>query len=101
MRHQAVSEYHNDPINGKKLPRRLVARGRWAVATDGIQWILQRHQGGRWRDVSFVRSTKDILARCMREKGVVPADMVLLTDLPDQFAPNAPQIWFGLWTSPR
>jgi hypothetical protein len=47
----------------------------WAVGTDGIQWILRRRGGvdrrsGRtvWADLSFVRSTKDILERCMREK---------------------------------
>jgi hypothetical protein len=38
---------------------------------DGIQWILMRRRMGRqpgWRLVSFVRSTKDVLARRMREK---------------------------------
>jgi hypothetical protein len=30
--------------------------GNWAVADDGLQWILQRQHGGRWRNVSFVRS---------------------------------------------
>ena len=34
--------------------------GDWAVASDGIQWILQRRQGVQWRAVSFVRSTGDI-----------------------------------------
>ena len=44
----------------------------WAVGTDGIQWILRRQEGARWRDVSFVRTTKDILERCMEEKGCPP-----------------------------
>jgi hypothetical protein len=71
--------------------RQLVIRRHWAVATDGIQWILQRCQGGRWRDVSFVRSTKAILARCMREQGATAEEMgSLLADLPEQFVPDSP-----------
>jgi hypothetical protein len=51
------------------------------VASDGGQWILQRRKGidkrtGQeiWAHVSFVSSTKAILARCMREKGVPTED---------------------------
>lgn len=60
----------------------------WALASDGLQWMLMRHYKGRqpWRPVSFVRSTKDILARCMREKGVEPdTARLLLAGLPDTF----------------
>jgi hypothetical protein len=59
---------------------------RWALASDGIQWMLQRQKGDQWRPVSFVRSAKEILARCMREKGT-PADEArqLLDGLPDTF----------------
>jgi hypothetical protein len=60
---------------------------RWALAADKLQWILQRRNGvANWRDVSFVSSTKAILARCMREKGV-PADDAqrALDSLPDTF----------------
>jgi hypothetical protein len=54
----------------------------WAVASDGIQWIL-RHNG---RPVSFVHSTKDVLARCMNEKGVHPETAgELLKGLPRTF----------------
>ena len=50
--------------------RIFATAGGWAVASDGIQWILQCRKGpNAWRGVSFVRSTRDILARCMREKG--------------------------------
>jgi hypothetical protein len=52
--------------------RQLMICGRWAVASDGVQWILQRQVGSYWRNVTSVRSTKDILARCMREKGCPP-----------------------------
>ena len=62
----------------------------WSLASDGIQWILQRRRqkNGRtsWRPVSFVRSTRAILARCMREKGVPTADTEqLLAGLPPTF----------------
>jgi hypothetical protein len=61
--------------------------GDWAMASDGLQWILlHRWKDGKWHPMSFVRSTRDILARCMREKG---ADNVtaaqLLSGLPDTF----------------
>jgi hypothetical protein len=61
--------------------------GRWALASDGIQWILLRRHGPvRWDGVSYVRSTKDILARCMREKETRADDAVRLLDgLPDTF----------------
>ncbi|HEX3342625.1 MAG TPA: hypothetical protein VHT68_26025 [Pseudolabrys sp.] len=60
--------------------------GKWALASDGNQWILQRRRGGRWDAVSFVRSTRDILARCMREKGATPSDIQSLLDgLPGTF----------------
>jgi hypothetical protein len=68
--------------------RILVSSGSWAVASDGIQWMLCRTRKGPspWYGVSFVHSTKDILARCMREKGSPPADAaVLLAALPDRF----------------
>jgi hypothetical protein len=61
--------------------------GDWALAADRLQWILQRRHAGGWRPVSFVSSSKDILARCMREEGV-PADAAqrVLASLPDTFA---------------
>jgi hypothetical protein len=55
--------------------------GDWAVGADELQWILFRRQKGNtpWRGVSFVRSSRDILARCMREKGVGAAAARLLS----------------------
>jgi hypothetical protein len=73
--------------------RVLVVSGKWSVASDGLQWILRR-EGSRdrrtgrrvWVLVSFVRSTKDILARCMREKGCPPEDTArLLAALGERF----------------
>jgi|SRR5215470_17888117 len=68
--------------------RQLAVSGRWALASDGLQWILQRKRSGRppWRAISFVRSTKDILARCMGENGATPVEIQsLLGGLPDTF----------------
>jgi hypothetical protein len=71
----------------------LATAGRWSVASDGIQWILRRHndQGSGWHPLSFVHSTRDVLARCMREKGVPVEDAaVLLAGLPATFDPDPP-----------
>jgi hypothetical protein len=70
--------------------RVFAIEGEWALASDGIQWMLMRRKtrksGPFWQPVSFVRSTKDILARCMREKGVGAATVsLLLAGLPDSF----------------
>jgi hypothetical protein len=75
----------------KLYGRQIVARDRWAIATDGTQWILQRRRGDRWENLSFVRTTRDILARCMRQKGALPAEVGLLAGLPDRFC-DGPQI---------
>ena len=69
--------------------RVFATAGDWAVASDGVQWMLMRRRSqrlGGWKGVSFVRSTRDILARCMREKGVDEDTAVqLLSGLPDSF----------------
>jgi hypothetical protein len=65
--------------------------GQWALGADELQWILyKRHvrRGGRvtWDGVSFVRSERLVLERCMREKGVSGRERaVLLAGLPDSF----------------
>jgi hypothetical protein len=70
--------------------RVFAIEGDWALASDGVQWMLMRRhprkQGDTWDPVSFVHSTRDVLARCMREKGV-GADQIaqLLSGLPDTF----------------
>jgi hypothetical protein len=58
----------------------IAVSGDWSVATDGLQWILQKRRKGKhpWYGVSFVRSTRDILARCMKEKGCPPDDAARL-----------------------
>jgi hypothetical protein len=45
-----------------------------------------RPAGPYWQPVSFVRSTKEVLARCMREKGVgAETACFLLFGLPNTF----------------
>lgn len=70
-----------------KPDRVFATAGDWALASDGHQWMLMRGQlNGQWRALSFVSSTKDILARCCREKGVdAPTALKLLAGLPDTF----------------
>lgn len=78
--------------------------GEWALASDGHQWMLmrrtKRHGAEAWNPVSFVRSTRSILERCAREKGVdACTSLKLLEGLPDTFdewemhhtAPNGPR----------
>jgi hypothetical protein len=71
----------------------LVIAGDWAVGADELQWMLMRRHkrktGDSWDPVSFVSSTRDILARCMREKGVEDGTAsLLLSGLPDTFKPR-------------
>jgi hypothetical protein len=60
-------------MNGKVVSercRQLLSPSRQRRQSGGI---LQRLRGHHWTGVAFVRSTKIILARCMKEKGV-PAE---------------------------
>jgi hypothetical protein len=70
--------------------RQFAVSNDWALAADRLQWILQRRRTWKgkveWHAVSFVSSTKEILARCMHEKGVPPEDAQrLLEGLPSTF----------------
>ena len=66
--------------------RQFAISGRWALAADSLQWMLQRRAGQRWQSVSFVSTTRDVLVRCMRDKGCPPADAErLLAALPSTF----------------
>lgn len=67
-----------------------------ALGADDMQWIVYRSQKAArplglaprdWKAVSFVSSTKDILQRCMREKGVPPDTAAsVVAGLPSTFA---------------
>jgi hypothetical protein len=52
-----------------------------------LQWILYRRKAKTgWRAVSFVAWTRQVLERCMREKGCEPSTAKnLLAELPDTF----------------
>jgi len=71
----------------QSVDKQLVISGDWALASDGAQWILQRKwKDEKWRPVSFVRSDRDILERCMREKGTDNGTVFkLLSGLADSF----------------
>lgn len=38
--------------------RQFRVSGKWALASDGVQWILQRRRGKVWEALKFIRSTK-------------------------------------------
>ena len=77
----------------------LDAEGRWRLAYDRQQWVLQRRVGSPrpgkgaavrdtgWRGGSFVGSEKRILRRVIREAGVVlaPEAQARFDALPEQF----------------
>ena len=77
----------------------LDAEGRWRLAYDRQQWIIQRRKGparpcgvvpGRdsgWMAVSFVGGKKATLARLFREKGIflTPEAQARFDALPEQF----------------
>jgi hypothetical protein len=68
------------------MERIFATSGDWALGSDGIQWILYRRWRNGWRGVSFVRSERNILARCMQEKGADnDTARLLLSGLPDTF----------------
>jgi hypothetical protein len=46
---------------------------------------VQRRRGDQWQNISFVRSTKKVLARCLQEAGATSAEAAALLDpLPDR-----------------
>ena len=67
--------------------RQFAVSGDWALGADSLQWILYRRRAkGEWRAVSFGGSTREVLARCMGEKGCPDVDRAVLLDgLPPTF----------------
>ena len=86
----------------KNLDGTVIAiSGNRSVTTDGLQWILRRRTGtdrrtGKpvWESVSFVRSTNDILARCMRgrEKAIGRAWGAFFAPAGGQPLPRSPKM---------
>lgn len=65
----------------------------WIIGTDGVQWMLCRAYKAKGRQyyspLIFIRTTKAILIRCMRERGMSTTLVVKLTaGLPDAFTPD-------------
>jgi hypothetical protein len=66
--------------------RQFRVSGDWALASDGIQWIVQKWAGNRWRGLKYIRSDKAWLAYRLMTLGVPAASAAaLLADLPDTF----------------
>jgi len=69
--------------------RQFAVSDDWALGADSLQWILYRRRSrtqGGWSAVSFVGSTREVLARRMREKGCPDEDRARLLDgLPPTF----------------
>ena len=75
---------------------------KFAPGADDLQWILYRKHVAvpapdrlnDWRGVSFVRSTRAILLRCMREAGCKPSReaYLALDGYPDIFLEGCPAI---------
>lgn len=66
--------------------RQFRVSGDWALASDGVQWIVQKWAGNRWRGLKYIRSDKAWLAYRLTTLGVPAADAALLLDgLPDTF----------------
>ncbi len=64
----------------------------WALGYDQNQWIVMRPKSDRskpgsgWRAIAFVGSTRAVLVRVLREKGVEPPTPALLwTACPRRF----------------
>ncbi len=65
----------------------------WALGYDRNQWILLQAKsdkskpGQRWRAIAFVASTRAVLMRILREKGVeiAPDARVAVDSLPETF----------------
>ncbi len=91
----------------------LDAEGRWRLAYDRQQWVLQHRtkkarvshtEGGSirdsgWRGVSFIGSTKATLARVLGERGITltPEAQARLDALPERFTDfiAAPERFFA------
>jgi hypothetical protein len=67
--------------------------GKWALGADAAQWILYKQVKERrnadqigWHGISFVSSDREILARCMVEKGCEASTaIILLEGLPNTY----------------
>jgi len=70
---------------------------RWALASDGVQWVVQKQAGDSWVALKFIRSTKHTLEWSMGRAGV-PCHIRerLIEGLPDTFDEWREDVWHGL-----
>ena len=83
------------PILRSRMTDRVICRlsAGWALSYDSAQWILMRAKsdksksGQAWRAIAFVGSTKAVLMRVLREKGVeiAPGARAAVDTLPATF----------------
>ena len=60
--------------------------GRWALASDGIQWVIQRQNGpNSWQAVKFIHTDKAWLEYRLRQLAPAEDAEQLLEGLPDTF----------------
>jgi hypothetical protein len=60
--------------------------GAWALASDGLQWIIQRRTGpDSWKSVKYINSDREWLAFRLRELAPKADAERLLEGLPDTF----------------
>lgn len=59
----------------------------WAIGSDDLQWVLSyKREDGSWKNRIFIRTDREILARCMRDLNVPDEDaLFLLYSLPETF----------------
>jgi len=77
---KSATFHHPNPLPAARERIFLRLGDSGALGADGLQWILYRRasrkiprapwQGLDWSPISFVRSAKAILERCIREKGL-------------------------------
>jgi hypothetical protein len=67
--------------------RQFRVSGDWALASDGMQWMIQRRKGDGdvWVSIKFIHSTKEWLAYRLRQLAPSADADRLLEGLPDTF----------------
>ena len=65
----------------------LRLNSKWSLGYDNNQWILKRFRSPKWRDVSFVGSSKVVLMSVIEDHGITPtpSSWTMLKSLPDTF----------------
>jgi hypothetical protein len=75
----------------------------WALASDGMQWVVQRQKSDSWEALKFIRSTKDTLEWAMARAGA-PRHVreQLINGLPNTFDEWREEAWHDVGKqSPR